>query len=232
MQADRPAHAPDLSPAGRTGFEVRDFNFGTRLQPARVVEAEDCDPLKGLNVNSGSSLGVLVRVAVFLVGSYGIIALSISSLKDPRSRGFYRAFAFEALLALFLVNLTAWLKDPFGFLQWISWTLLTVSAVVAIFGFSHLRRRGRPSGPIESTTVLVTTGMYRLIRHPLYASLLYLGWGIFLKRLTPLSTALAAAATLALYLTARTEERENVDKFGESYVDYMAKTKRFIPFVF
>ncbi len=74
--------------------------------------------------------------------------------------------------------------------------------------------------------------MYRWIRHPLYASLLCLGWGVCLKRPTALTAFLAVAATLFLFLTAKAEERENVDKFGTDYVVYMKETKRFIPYVF
>jgi protein-S-isoprenylcysteine O-methyltransferase Ste14 len=183
-------------------------------------------------VNIGNSLGIVVRVAIFVVGSYGIIRLSIPSLKNPRSHGFYRAFAFEMLLALFLFNVSAWLHNPFSPLQLASWILLMASAMLAIHGFTILHRRGRPEGPVGSTTVLVRSGMYRWIRHPLYASLLYLGWGVCLKRPTALTVVLAIAATLFLFLTAKAEERENVDKFGTDYVVYMKKTKRFIPYVF
>jgi protein-S-isoprenylcysteine O-methyltransferase Ste14 len=38
--------------------------------------------------------------------------------------------------------------------------------------------------------------------------------------------------TAAVYLTARTEEAENLAKFGQIYRDYMLKTRRFIPFLF
>jgi len=40
------------------------------------------------------------------------------------------------------------------------------------------------------------------------------------------------AATAFLYTTAIAEERENHQRFGEEYEAYVAKTKRFIPFVF
>jgi hypothetical protein len=42
---------------------------------------------------------------VFLVFSAGIVLLSWRSLRDRRSHGFYRFFAFEAILALILLNL-------------------------------------------------------------------------------------------------------------------------------
>jgi protein-S-isoprenylcysteine O-methyltransferase Ste14 len=177
-------------------------------------------------------IGILLRTAIFLGGSYGIIRMSIPSLGDPRSHGFYRAFAFEVLLALFLVNFPAWLRNPFSPLQIVAWLLLMASAILAAHGFNILRKRGKPTGALETTTLLVTSGIYRLIRHPLYASLLYLGWGMFLKEITVLSAVLVAAASLSIFLTAKAEEAENLSKFGAEYREYMKATRRFIPYVF
>jgi protein-S-isoprenylcysteine O-methyltransferase Ste14 len=177
-------------------------------------------------------IGILLRVAIFIGGSYGIVRLSLPTLKDPRSHGFFRAIAFEALLALFLVNVPAWVRNPFSPLQLVAWLLLITSAVLAVHGFSILRQRGKPADSLETTTVLVTSGIYRIIRHPLYASLLYLGWGIFLKQPTAMPMVLVAAASLAIFLTARAEENENLVKFGAEYREYMRATRRFIPFLF
>src|SRR4030042_1400658 len=82
----------------------------------------------------------------------------------------------------------------------------------------------------EMTTQLVTDGPYRLIRHPLYSSLFFLTWGVFLKQIILVSVLLAIIASLALFLTAAYEERENLGKFGDEYASYMQHTKRFIPF--
>jgi protein-S-isoprenylcysteine O-methyltransferase Ste14 len=56
--------------------------------------------------------------------------------------------------------------------------------------------------------------------------------GAFLKHPSLLGVGLGAIATLALYLTARVEEVENLEQFGEEYAKYMKQTKMFIPFVF
>jgi protein-S-isoprenylcysteine O-methyltransferase Ste14 len=94
-----------------------------------------------------------------------------------------------------------------------------------------LRREGRPQGDIENTTRLVTEGAYRYIRHPLYASLLCLAGGAWLKHVTPLTVILFAAAAVFLYATARVEERENLARFGQAYAEYMRRTRMFIPFI-
>ena len=79
---------------------------------------------------------------------------------------------------------------------------------------------------------MVTTGIYRFIRHPLYSSLLYLAWGAFFKDLSWFSGILAFLATVFLYLTARADEAECIRYFGSDYLEYRKHTKLFIPFLF
>ncbi len=85
---------------------------------------------------------------------------------------------------------------------------------------------------MEKTSKLVTVGLYCYIRHPLYSSLLFLGWGMFFKSPSWLDAGLALICTFFLIATARTEERENGSYFGDEYVEYMKHSKMFIPFVF
>ena len=85
---------------------------------------------------------------------------------------------------------------------------------------------------IEKTTRLVTTGIFKYIRHPLYSSLLLLAWGVFFKNPSWAACGLAVGATAFLLATARTEEAENVRYFGSAYQAYMRQTKMFIPYFF
>ena len=80
--------------------------------------------------------------------------------------------------------------------------------------------------PIENTTTLVTVGAYRWIRHPLYASLLALACCAWLK--DPLgagSMALAVGSGGCLLATAIAEEKENLQRFGAAYAEYMKSTR-------
>ncbi|MFQ6008112.1 MAG: methyltransferase family protein [Candidatus Zixiibacteriota bacterium] len=85
---------------------------------------------------------------------------------------------------------------------------------------------------IEKTAQLVTVGVYRYIRHPIYSSLLFLAWGVFIKYVSWETACLTAIATFFLIMTAKREEAENICYFGEAYRDYMRQTKMFIPFFF
>jgi protein-S-isoprenylcysteine O-methyltransferase Ste14 len=84
----------------------------------------------------------------------------------------------------------------------------------------------------EKTTALVTTGIYRYIRHPHYSSLLFLDWGIFFKAPSWPGAFLALAASLLLVATARADEAECMRFFGPPYQEFMKQTRMFVPFLF
>lgn len=181
-----------------------------------------------------------LQLSVFLLASAGIVYVSRASLRQPRAHGFYRFWAWEAILALAVLNLPVWFRAPLAWHQIISWLLLILCLVPLVLGLRLLRRarRTRAERPdaalygFEKTAELVTTGVFRTIRHPMYSSLLLLAWGVFFKAPSWPGVALAAAATGFLVATARVEERENVRYFGPSYESYMQRTKMFIPFLF
>jgi protein-S-isoprenylcysteine O-methyltransferase Ste14 len=174
----------------------------------------------------------MLEIIIFIIGSIGIIWISIPSLREPGSHGFFRFFAWEIILGMFMLALHDWFVNPFTWYQIVSWILLIVSLVPIIYGVVLLRTVGKPTDGLEATTQLVTKGIYRFIRHPLYASLLYLAWGIFFKSPSLLDGCLAIVATAFLYATARADEAECVVKFGEEYTRYIKKTKMFIPLIF
>ncbi len=177
----------------------------------------------------------------FAVLSGVLVVISRASLRVPGSHGFYRFFAWECILALIMLNIQAWFCAPLAWNQLISWLLLLASLAPLYFGVRMLSAQGKPatrraSEPqlyaFEKTTALVTTGIYRYIRHPLYSSLLLLAWGVFFKAPGLPGGALALTATLLLYATARADEAECLRFFGAAYQDYMLRSKRFLPFVF
>ncbi len=170
-----------------------------------------------------------MEYSAFIIGSLAIVAISWSSLWNPSSHGFYRFFAFEAILGLVVFAVPAWFQEPFSPQQLVSWLFLLGSLTLAVYGFWFLIRAGKPSGSFENTTQLVTSGPYRSIRHPLYGSLLHLAWGGFLKDISVLSILLVLIATGALIATARVEERANCRKFGAAYEQYTHRTTMFLP---
>lgn len=173
----------------------------------------------------------MFKFALFIILSLGAILLSRHSLKDPHSHGFYRFFAFECIIALTLLNVDLWFSNPFSLGHILSWFLLFSSAVVVISGFYALRKHGKPIGGVDQTTQLVTRGIYKYIRHPLYSSLVLFAWGVFFKNPSILAGFLTLIASLFLLSTAKIEEKLSRKKFGDSYAEYMKRTKMMIPFL-
>lgn len=180
-----------------------------------------------------------VTAVVIGIGSIPIVWVSRRSLRHPRSHGVYRFFAFEAILVILVLNAPWWFAHPFSPRQLVSWPLLCLSGLSVVWSVVLFHRVGRPVTPPrdspligwEYTSELVTQGIYRYIRHPMYGSLLFLAWGAALKTASSTSLTLAVLATVSLYATARVEETENIARWGERYRDYMEGTRRFIPFV-
>lgn len=179
-----------------------------------------------------------IRLALFIAISAALTAISWRSIFNVRSHGFFRFIAWEAIAALVLWNVPYWFADPFSARQVLSWIVLFSSLIFLWDGVSRLRSAKRSSGrherelyAFERTSELVTSGTYRYIRHPLYASLLYLAWGAFLKEMTLVPVMLVVVASASLFGSALADERECVGYFGDQYAQYMRRTKRFIPFV-
>ena len=171
------------------------------------------------------------KLIILFVGGLCIGLLSLPALRAGWKHAAPRSLAFLTILGLLLTNFDAWVLQPFGIRQLLSWLLLLTSVALALLAYVVLRRNGHPQGSIDFTTSLVTGGVYRFISHPLYASLICLAWGALLKRVIPSTIALAAATTLLLYATAKLEETFNLSKFGAPYADYVGRTKMFVPFL-
>jgi protein-S-isoprenylcysteine O-methyltransferase Ste14 len=178
---------------------------------------------------------------IFVLGSVFNVYISRKSLGSPQSHGFYRFLAWECILGLFALNMRFWGDKPLAWNQLISWILLFGSLIPLGFGVHFLRTQGRQAEQregdptlygFEKTTNLVTSGIYKYIRHPLYCSLLLLTWGIFFKHITLTVATLALVATVFLIFTAKADEAECTRFFGSQYQDYMKRSKMFIPYIF
>ncbi len=172
------------------------------------------------------------EIVVLVIGTIGLLFLTWrTSVKAGRFHGLYRFFAFESILMLCLLNWRYWFVEPFSWNQIVSWVLLCGSVIPAVEGFRLLKVFGKPVGQFENTTRLVNVGAFKYIRHPLYASLIILGLGIFFKQLSWAGGVCALIDVAAIVCTARLEEKEMIERFGQEYRAYMEETKMFIPHI-
>jgi protein-S-isoprenylcysteine O-methyltransferase Ste14 len=180
------------------------------------------------------------KLILFAILSLPVIAISRRSLFNVFSHGFYRFLSWECILWLFICNYKYWFREALSIKQIISWLLLFMGTYFLIAGAAKLKKEGKAGNSrdgqelykFEKTTQLVDTGIYKWIRHPLYASLVYLTWGIFLKNTTISLFIISLLSTLFLYFTSRMDEKECLSYFGNKYREYMKRTKMFVPLLF
>ena len=176
---------------------------------------------------------------IFGILSLPVIIISWRTLFNIKSHGFYRFISWECIIWLFSQNYKYWFKAPFELNQIFSWILLIISAFLVITGVLLMKNLGKASKyrnedtlyQFEQTTQLIDVGIFKYIRHPLYSSLMFLTWGIYLKSPSLHLLFISLLSTLFLYLTAIFDEKECIQYFGNKYIDYMKRSKRFIPFL-
>lgn len=181
----------------------------------------------------------MLNLIIFGFLSVPVVIVSWRTLLSPGSHGFYRFFSWECIIWLLAFNYNVWFKDPFSLHQILSWFLLFLSAYLVITGVILMKKSGKPNShrnektlyQFEKTSVLIESGIFKYIRHPLYSSLIFLTWGILLKNPDFHLLLVSFISTAFLYLTARCDEKECIDFFGNEYFEYMKRTKMFIPFL-
>ncbi len=172
------------------------------------------------------------HLIIFFIATACLVAFSwLVSLREKRYHGIPRFFVFEGLLLLGLFQWPVWFNDPLALKQIFSWLFLLASAYYVIASIILYHRHASHGINFENSTKLVTTGLYKYIRHPMYASLLFLGWGMFSKDINAVTIIIITLVTIAVYITCKVEEKEMIARFGVEYRDYMKKTKMWIPYI-
>ena len=187
----------------------------------------------------------MVALAFFLTGIIISFYHRIKANSAGRDKLDRRQEGWLLLVVLRLGGLVLWasiiayLINP----SWMAWSQLElpaflrwVGAAGTVTGLALMTWMFRSLGKNITDTVvtrrehsLVTSGPYRWIRHPLYSfgaftylnlSLLMASWFIAL---------LIMLAFVLLALRTHKEEEQLLERFGESYREYMRQTGRFLP---
>ena len=137
------------------------------------------------------------------------------------------------------IGLVMWLLHlylPVAVLILPPWNSLGILLIVlaALVDFSSLylffkqRTTPNPMKP-EFTTGLVVKGMYKFSRNPMYLGMLMMlfGFAVFLGKLTPFLV-LPVFYFLMTEMQIKPEEKVLEDKFGDEYLDYKGKVRRWL----
>lgn len=186
------------------------------------------------------------RKAVFLICFIAIYAIRLyfkrqvlqNKIADKRKTAQEKLLLFFAFIGIFILPLmgvfTPWLEfAAYDLPDWTGWIGTGVFvAAIWLFWRSHadLGLNWSASLEIRENHSLVDTGVYRYIRHPMYAS--FLLWGIAQALLLHnwIYGLFNIISFLPMYIMrVPQEEQMMLDTFGEQYRDYMSRTGRLIP---
>ena len=113
-----------------------------------------------------------------------------------------------------------WLNSPWNKLGLIIIGMAVLLDIWSLLLFFHAKTTPNPMKP-GSTSHLITSGLYRYSRNPMYLGLLVMliGWGLYLGSLGPLSM-LPLFTWLLTKQQIEPEEAILMGKFGPEYKDY------------
>lgn len=155
-----------------------------------------------------------------------------TSSDDPELRRIFFLIALAdslAILAALFVTSLGW-PGP----QW-KWLIIGIAVTYAGVALRYwaivtLGRFFEFVVTIQNDHRVVTSGPYRLMRHPAYTGLVMVQLGIGIALANSLSVVLCLAIMmLALIPRIHREESVLLGELGTEYADYAAKTKRLIP---
>lgn len=105
----------------------------------------------------------------------------------------------------------------------------SVGLLLGIAALGLFRRKGTKPEPWKPSSALVTTGVYRFTRNPMYLGMLFLYAGVALMAGGPLTIGPLALVflTLNFYVIGR-EEAYLERRFGEAYAEYRERVRRWL----
>jgi protein-S-isoprenylcysteine O-methyltransferase Ste14 len=113
-------------------------------------------------------------------------------------------------------------------LLYLGWIILAVALVLgwrARLAFED--KGGAQEGESWlATAVVVDSGVYAVVRHPMYLSFMLPILALMLISQHWLSVIFGIPIVIFLYLAMRVEEQSNIKKFGDDYIRYMDRVPR------
>ncbi len=136
---------------------------------------------------------------------------------------------------VYLINPAWMIWSKIGLPEWARWFGFGFGIIVVGLIYWLFTSIGSGITPVSATRKehkLVTHGIYRWVRHPLYTvgSSLYVSFGLMSDNWFIIL--LGILAFIAMAIRTPKEEANLIEKFGDEYREYMEKTGRFLPKLF
>jgi protein-S-isoprenylcysteine O-methyltransferase Ste14 len=168
-------------------------------------------------------------IAWFLPFPLTGLNLSAPAKKDPNARW---GILLELIAFTLLWQGHFWARSPGLWRLGLSIPLLVLAALLSWTGTRALGHHLRLDAALSADHQLVRSGPYRVVRHPIYASMLCLLLGTGFMLATPLLFAAAIVVFLVgTEIRVQTEDRLLAARFGEEFRQYRKHVRAYVPFV-
>lgn len=187
----------------------------------------------------------ILAALVLFSGAGTSIYFRMKADRDSGERLSRSADGTPMMLVIRIFGLVLWLS-PIVYLlnpQWMAWSKIGLPEWARWSGFGLglidvgliywlFTSIGSGITPVSATRKehkLVTHGIYRWVRHPLYTvgSLLYVSFGLMSDNWFIIL--MGIVAFIAMAIRTPKEEANLIEKFGDEYREYMKRTGRFLP---
>jgi protein-S-isoprenylcysteine O-methyltransferase Ste14 len=112
--------------------------------------------------------------------------------------------------------------NPFSY--FLGTLIIIIAFIIMIFSIKDLGRNLSPLPRPLNNSNLVTTGIYRFTRHPMYYSLVFISIGVFIIKLSFYYLFLTISLTLIIKFKIALEEKYLMNKF-KNYLIYKNEVK-------
>ncbi|HMF32990.1 MAG TPA: isoprenylcysteine carboxylmethyltransferase family protein [Candidatus Lokiarchaeia archaeon] len=164
------------------------------------------------------------------VGIFNFIAAYFFAFRHKAQQVASLGQSIVGVISFFLPSLVYWLSTVVpsnSNLQVLGLGFMVVGVVVIPIALGSL---GKSFAVIPARREIVTKGIYRFIRHPMYFGEILMGIGVLLAYFNAVNLAITLGSVLTLLLRIRWEE--GLLSQSPDYVLYKARVKyRFIPFI-
>jgi protein-S-isoprenylcysteine O-methyltransferase Ste14 len=129
------------------------------------------------------------------------------------------------------LNSDAGIATSNGLLLWFGYGIFILGTGIALIAAINLGKNLTPLPRPKENAELVQTGLYRLVRHPIYFGVIVLsiGWGLIQQ--STLVWLYVVIIAIFFDIKSRKEERWLVERFS-SYTDYQGRVRKLIPWIY
>ena len=142
---------------------------------------------------------------------------------------FLLLLTFLILYSIYPPFMTSLHLDLPIWLRWVGTALAFIGVIFWIYSQSILGKYWTPQLQIQNKHRLITSGPYRVIRHPIYTAMFIWVIGLALFTANMVFALLALLTIIGLILRVPKEEKMMIGQFGDEYRKYIQITGRFFP---